>query len=69
MQFNTFDILMVVVLGSLAGTGIGILTAYVAKKQKNEWSAMSRKDKSITITLVITFSAIFCGVLGYYFLV
>jgi len=69
MQFNAFDILMVVALGSLAGTGIGILTAYVAKKQKSEWSAMSRKEQSITITLVITFSAIFCGGLGYYFLV
>jgi hypothetical protein len=64
-----FGILMVMALGSLAGTGIGILIAYAAKKQKSEWSAMSRNEQSITIALVITLSAIFCVGMGYYFLV
>ncbi|MCK9591092.1 MAG: hypothetical protein M0Q91_03645 [Methanoregula sp.] len=65
---SLFEILMVVAIGSLAGTGIGISLAYGAKTQKNEWSAMSRKEQAINITLVITVCAIFCGGLGYYIL-
>lgn len=69
MNLNAFDILMVVTLGSLAGTGIGILIAYAAKKQRSEWSAMSRKEQTINIALVIALCAICCGVLGQYSLV
>jgi ABC-type antimicrobial peptide transport system permease subunit len=68
MNVNAFDILMVVAIGSLAGTGIGILIAYGAGKQKNQWSAMSRKEQIINSVLMIIFCAICCGVLGYYFL-
>jgi ABC-type antimicrobial peptide transport system permease subunit len=68
MNVNAFDILMVVAIGSLAGAGIGILIAYVAGKQKNRWSAMSRKEQAINSVLIIIFCAICCGGLGYYFL-
>ncbi len=69
MDANAFDILMVVALGSLTGTGIGILIAYGAKKQKSRWTAMSRKDQTINIALMIIFCAICCEGLGYYFLI
>ena len=68
MNVSTFEILMAVAIGSLAGTGIGLSIAYVAKTQKSAWSAMSRKEQAINISLVISFCAIFCGGLGYYFL-
>ncbi len=69
MDANVFDFLMVVAVGSLAGTGIGILIAYGAKKQKSQWSEMSRKDQTINSALIIIFCAICCGGLGYYFLI
>jgi len=68
MYANTFEILMMVVLGILTGTGIGLLIGFVAKKQKNEWSAMTRKEHTITIILVIVVCAICIAGLGYYYL-
>lgn len=68
MYANTFEILMMVALGILAGTGIGLLIGFVAKKQKNEWSAMTRKEHTITIILVIVVCAICIAGLGYVYL-
>jgi ABC-type antimicrobial peptide transport system permease subunit len=68
MYANTFEILMMVALGILAGTGIGLLIGFVAKKQKNEWSAMTRKEHTITIILVIVVCAICIAGLGYFYL-
>jgi ABC-type antimicrobial peptide transport system permease subunit len=67
MYANMFEILMMVALGALAGTGIGLLIGFVARKQKSEWSAMSRKEQIITIVLVIVFCTIFIAGLGYYY--
>jgi hypothetical protein len=69
MTTEIFDILMVVALGSLAGAGSGIITGYITHNQKNGWSEMSSGEQTINILLVIFFSAIFCGGLGYYSLV
>jgi hypothetical protein len=68
MDANLFEIQMMVALGALAGTGTGLLIGFVAKKQKNEWSAMNRKEHIVTIILVIMFCAICITGLGYYFL-
>jgi membrane protein DedA with SNARE-associated domain len=69
MYANTFDFLMMVALGALAGTGIGLLIGFVAKKQKSEWSAMTRKEHTITIILVIVVCTICIAGLGYYYLI
>ena len=69
MYANVFEILMMVALGALAGTGIGFLIGFVAKKQKSKWSAMTRKEHTITIVLVIVFCAICIAGLGYYYLI
>jgi hypothetical protein len=68
MNVNTFEILMMVALGALAGTGLGLLIGFVTKKQKNEWSAMTRKECIITIVLVIMFCTTCITGLGYYYL-
>jgi NADH:ubiquinone oxidoreductase subunit 5 (subunit L)/multisubunit Na+/H+ antiporter MnhA subunit len=69
MSANVFDNLMVIALGVLAGTGIGLLIGFFAKKQKYEWSAMTRNDQHFTIALVIVFCVICIAGLAYYFLV
>jgi NADH:ubiquinone oxidoreductase subunit 5 (subunit L)/multisubunit Na+/H+ antiporter MnhA subunit len=69
MSANVFDVLMVIALGALAGTGIGLLIGFFAKKQKCEWSAMTRKEQTFTIALVIVFYVICIAGLAYYYLV
>jgi NADH:ubiquinone oxidoreductase subunit 5 (subunit L)/multisubunit Na+/H+ antiporter MnhA subunit len=69
MSGNVFDILMVIALGALAGTGMGLLMGFFAKKQKGEWSAMTREDQNFTIALVIVFCVICIAGLAYYSLV
>jgi hypothetical protein len=66
MYTDTFEILMMVAFGTLVGTGIGLVIGFVAKKQKREWSAMTRKEHTINIALVIMFCAACTAVLGYY---
>ena len=66
MSADVFEILMVVALGALAGTGIGLLVGFAAKKQKREWSAMTRKEHTLTIVLLIIFCSICTAGLGYY---
>jgi hypothetical protein len=69
MSANMFDILMVIALGALAGTGIGLLIGFFAKKQKGEWSVMTWKDQTLNIALEIVFCVICITGLAYYFLV
>jgi ABC-type antimicrobial peptide transport system permease subunit len=66
MSADAFEILMVVALGALAGTGIGLLVGFAAKKQKSEWSAMTRKEHTLTIVLLMVFCSICTIGLGYY---
>lgn len=69
MNANMFDILMVIALGTLSGTGIGLLIGFFAGKQKGEWSAMTRKEQTFTITLMIVFCVICIAGFGYYSLI
>ena len=66
MSASVFEILMAVALGSLAGTGIGLFISFVAKQQKSEWSAMTRKEKTINSVLVLFFSAVCIAGLAWY---
>ena len=69
MSADTFEILMMVAFGTLAGTGIGLVIGFLAKKQKSEWSAMSRKEHTINIVLVIMFCVVCIAGLGYYYFI
>ena len=66
MSASVFEILMAVALGSLAGTGIGLFIGFAAKEQRSEWSAMTRKEKTINIVLVLVFSAVCIAGLAWY---
>ncbi len=67
MYENTFEMLMMVALGVMAGTGIGLITGFVAKIQKNEWSDMTEKEQILSIILVFGFCVICIAGLGYYY--
>jgi hypothetical protein len=66
MSLNVFGILMAVALGALAGTAIGLFIGFVAKQQRSEWSAMTRKEKTINIALVLFFSAVCIAGIAWY---
>jgi hypothetical protein len=66
MYADTFEILMMVAFGTLVGTGVGLVIGFVAKKQKREWSAMTRQEHGVTIALIIMFWAACTAVLDYY---
>jgi hypothetical protein len=61
-----FDILMLLALGTLAGTGTGLLIGFAAKKQKRDWTAMQTKDKIITVLLILACSSIAVAALSWY---
>jgi hypothetical protein len=61
MSAEMFDIVMVMALGSLAGSGTGIIIGYITNNQKNEWHAMSLREQTVSFALVLFFCAIFCG--------
>lgn len=63
---NTFDILMIIALGTLAGTVIGLSVGYAAKHQKPRWSLMTRQEKAINLALVLFFSAVCIAGLVWY---
>jgi hypothetical protein len=69
MSANMFDILMVIALGTLAGTGIALIAGFFARIHKREWSAMNKNQKTLQAALVILFCGICIGGLGYYFLI
>jgi len=60
---------MMMALGTLAGTGIGLFIGFIAKKQKTEWSEMTWKEHTITIGLVCVSCCICIAGLGYYYLI
>ena len=69
MSADTFEILMMVAFGTLAGTGIGLVIGFIAKKQKSEWSAMTWEEHTINIVLVIMFCVVCIAGLGYYYFI
>jgi len=64
-----FDILMVIALGTLAGTGIGLTIGFLAGRQGPEWHLMTASEKQINIALVLIFSVLCVAGLAWYSLV
>jgi heme/copper-type cytochrome/quinol oxidase subunit 2 len=66
MITDLFAILMVISLGAMAGTAIGLFVGFALKKQKSEWSAMTSSEKSINISLIIVCSLVCIAGLAWY---
>ncbi|MDD4138503.1 MAG: hypothetical protein PHT99_11545 [Methanoregula sp.] len=63
---NTFDILMIVALGTLAGSAIGLSIGRAAGRQKPQWSLMTSREKTVNSALVLFFSAACIAGLAWY---
>jgi hypothetical protein len=66
---NAFDILMVIAIGALIGTGIGLAIGSAAKKQGSAASGMTCSEITLNIVLVIVCSCISIAGLASVFLV
>lgn len=66
MEATLFDILMILSLGTLAGTGAGLIIGFVLKKQKAGWDAMPVKDKIINVLLILACSSVAVAALSWY---
>jgi len=66
---NAFDILMVLSLGSLAGTGIGLIIGFMAKKRRSYMFLQFRNEITLNLALVLVCSAISIGCLAWISLV
>lgn len=66
MEATPFDILMIISLGVIAGTGTGLIIGYLAGIQKREWVSMPARDKQKTILLILACTSVFIAVLSWY---
>jgi hypothetical protein len=66
MTATLLDILMILSLGILAGTGTGLIIGFVARKQNRDLAVMQKKDIVTNVLLVLVCSAIFSAVLTWY---
>ena len=66
---NAFDILMVLALGSLAGTGIGLIIGFLARKRKSYMFLQFRNEITLNLALILVCSAISIGCLAWISLV
>ncbi|MGB9175821.1 MAG: hypothetical protein WCB46_03685 [Methanoregula sp.] len=66
MTATLFDILMILSLGVLAGSGTGLLIGFIARKQKRDWAAMEKKDKITAILLIFLCSSVVMAALAWY---
>jgi hypothetical protein len=66
---NAFDILMVLALGSLAGTGIGLTLGFLAKKRRSSMFLRFRNETTLNLVLVLVCSVIITGCLTWISLV
>ena len=68
MNMNVFDILMVISVGSMTGTGIGLIFGFLAKKQGNTLTGMTSKEQILNGAFIGGCSCVSCIVLGLLFL-
>lgn len=66
MTATTLDILVILALGILAGTGSGLLIGFLAGRQERAWAAMQKKDKIINLLLILACSSIIIAFLAWF---
>jgi membrane protein YqaA with SNARE-associated domain len=65
---ETFVLLNIIALGTLAGTITGLAIGYAAKRQKPAWSEMTAEDKRVNLALILFFTLVYIALLTWYVL-
>ncbi len=66
MAATALDILMILSLGILGGTGTGLLIGFLAGRQRAGWSAMAPADRRANLLLVLACSVAIAAFLAWY---
>ena len=66
MAATLLDVLMIVSLGILAGTGAGLLIGFLAGKQTRDLASMTARDKQTNLLLVLACSSTVIALLAWY---
>ncbi|HVN73438.1 MAG TPA: hypothetical protein VMT44_02455 [Methanoregula sp.] len=66
MYETLFAVLMVIALGLMAGSALGLIIGFLAGTQDEEWSAMDRRGKAVNAALVAICSLAAIMVLAWY---
>ncbi|HXX56016.1 MAG TPA: hypothetical protein VEI81_07955 [Methanoregula sp.] len=66
MYETLFAVLMVIALGLIAGSALGLIIGFLAGTQMREWSKMDLRAKKINAALVAICSLAFIAVLAWY---
>jgi hypothetical protein len=66
MTATLLEILTIISLGLLAGTGAGLLIGYLAGLQEREWALMQVKNKRTAFLLVLACSTTAVALLSWY---
>jgi len=66
MAATLLEILNIIALGILAGTGTGLFIGFVFRKQTSDWASMTRRDILINLALVAFCSAVFMAAMAWY---
>lgn len=63
---ETFVILNIIAIGTLAGTITGLAIGYAAKRQKADLSAMTAEDKRVNLALILFFTLVYIALLTWF---
>ena len=69
MTPTLLEILMIISLGILGGTGTGLFIGYIARKQERDFALMQKKEIVTNVLLILVCSAAISAVLGWYLFV
>lgn len=66
MAAAPFEILNIIALGILAGTGTGLFIGFAAGKQTRNWASMERREILFNLAAVVICSLVFIAVMAWY---
>lgn len=66
MEAGALDILNIISLGAIAGTGTALVIGYLAGIRQREWASVPPKERRTVILLVLACSSTFIALLSWY---
>lgn len=66
MTATLMDVLMIISVSLVSGTGAGLLIGFAAGRHRRDWGSMRKNDRLIALLLILACSAVIAGALSWY---